>query len=49
MEFALIIFRQTLLMSLYMLIGYLLYRGKKVDVAGSRSIAAMLVWVCSRK
>ena len=45
MEFALIIFRQTLLMSLYMLIGYLLYRGKKVDVAGSRSIAAMLVWV----
>ena len=44
MEFALIIFKQTLLMSLYMLIGYLLYRGKKIDAAGSRSLAALLVW-----
>ena len=45
MELAWIILRQTLLMSLYMLIGYLLYKGKKIDAAGSRSMAAMLVWV----
>ena len=44
MEFALIILKQTLLMSLYMLIGYLLFRGKKINAAGSRSIAALLVW-----
>ena len=45
MELAWIILRQTLLMSLYMLIGYLLYKGKKIDAAGSRSMASMLVWV----
>jgi len=45
MELALIILRQTLLMSVYMLIGYLLFKGRKIDVAGSRSFAAMLVWV----
>lgn len=44
MEFSLIILRQTLLMSLYMLIGYLLYKGKKIDEQGSKSFAAMLVW-----
>lgn len=44
MEFSLIILRQTILMSLYMLIGYLLFKGKKIDEAGSRSIASLLVW-----
>ena len=44
MEFSLIILRQTILMSLFMLIGYLLYRGKKIDAQGSKSIAALLVW-----
>jgi len=31
MEFSLMILRQTILMSLYMLIGYLLYRGIRLD------------------
>ena len=44
MEFSLIIFRQTILMSLYMLIGYALFRGKKIDAQGSRAIASVLVW-----
>jgi predicted permease len=44
MDFSLIIFRQTILMSLYMLIGYALFRGKKIDAQGSRAIASVLVW-----
>lgn len=40
-----IILRQTLTMALYMLMGNLLFRGKKISVEGSKSLAAILLWL----
>lgn len=45
MELAGIIFRQSLTMALYMAMGYLLFRYKKITVEGSKSIAAILLWL----
>lgn len=39
-----IILKQTLTMALYMLMGYFLYRSKKI-VDGSKSLAAILLWL----
>lgn len=40
-----IILKQTLAMALYMLMGYLLFKGKKITVEGSKSLAAILLWL----
>lgn len=45
MELSLIILKQTLTMALYMLIGYCLYKGKKIDAMGSKTVASMLLWM----
>ena len=42
---ALIILNQILIMSLFMLIGYLLFRAGKITEEGSRSMANVLAWV----
>lgn len=45
MEAALIIFRQTIVMFLYMFAGYILFRTEKMTIRGSRDIANLLVCV----
>lgn len=45
MDLAMIVFRQTLVMFLYMLAGFLLFKAKKITVEGSRDIATILIWV----
>lgn len=45
MELAWIVFKQTVTMALYMAMGYLLYTGKKISAEGSKSIAAILLWL----
>lgn len=40
-----IILKQTLTMALYMFMGYLLFKGKKITVEGSKSLAAILLWL----
>lgn len=45
MELAWIVFQQTATMALYMAMGYLLYSGKKISAEGSKSIAAILLWL----
>lgn len=45
MELSLIILSQTVTMALYMLMGYLLFKGKKITVEGSKSLAAILLWL----
>lgn len=45
MELALIILKQTLTMAIYMAVGYVLFRGKKITVEGSRNMANLLLWV----
>jgi len=40
-----IILKQTLTMALYMLMGYLLFKGKKISVEGSKSLASILLWL----
>lgn len=45
MELAWIVFQQTVAMALYMAMGYLLYTGKKISAEGSKSIAAILLWL----
>lgn len=45
METALIVFRQTVVMFLYMFAGYLLFRSGKMTIRGSKDIANLLVWL----
>lgn len=45
METALIVFRQTAVMFLYMFGGYLLFKTDKMTIKGSRDIASLLVWL----
>lgn len=45
MDLAFIILKQTLTMMLYMLVGFLLFRTRKIDRDGSRAIATLLLWV----
>lgn len=45
MELAWIVFQQTVTMALYMAMGYLLYTNKKITAEGSKSIAAILLWL----
>ena len=45
MEMALIVFRQTLVMFLYMLAGFGLFKAGKLTVQGSRDLATLLVWL----
>lgn len=45
MELSLIILNQTLTMALYMLMGYLLFKGKKISIEGSKSLATILLWL----
>ena len=45
MELAMIVFRQTLVMFLFMLAGFALFKGKKITVQGSRDMAALLLWL----
>ena len=45
MEVAYIVFRQTVVMFLYMFAGYVLYNTGKLTVKGSKDIANMLVWL----
>lgn len=45
MELSWIILNQTLTMALYMLMGYLLFKGKKISIEGSKSLAAILLWL----
>lgn len=40
-----IILSQTLTMALYMLMGYLLYKSKKITAEGSKSLATILLWL----
>lgn len=45
METTLIVFRQTLTMALYMLVGFALFKGGKITREGSKSLANLLVWL----
>ena len=45
MEMALIVFRQTLVMFLYMAAGFGLFKAGKLSIQGSRDLAALLVWL----
>ena len=45
MDLAMIVFRQTLVMFLYMLAGFSLFKAKKLTVQGSRDMAALLLWL----
>lgn len=45
METAMIIFRQTVVMFLYMFAGYILFKTEKLTIKGSRDIAALLLWL----
>ena len=45
MEVALIVFRQTVVMFLYMFAGYILFRTEKMTIRGSKDIANLLVYV----
>jgi predicted permease len=45
MEIALIVFRQTVVMFLYMFAGYVMFRTEKMTIKGSRDIASLLVWL----
>ena len=45
METALIVFRQTVVMFLYMFAGYILFKSEKMTIKGSRDIASMLLWL----
>lgn len=42
---AFIIFKQTVVMFLYMFAGYLLFRNEKISIKGSKDIASILVWL----
>lgn len=45
METAIIVFKQTVVMFMYMFAGYLLFRSEKMTVKGSKDIANILVWL----
>ena len=45
MDMAMIVFRQTLVMFLYILAGFLLFKAKKLTVQGSRDMATLLLWL----
>ncbi len=45
MEAALIIFKQTIVMFLYMFAGYILFKTEKMTIKGSKDIATLLVWL----
>lgn len=45
MAVAIIIFQQILVMGIYMLLGFGLFRGKIISVEGSRTIASLLLWL----
>lgn len=45
MEMTLIVFRQTLVMFLYMMVGFSLFKAGKLTVQGSRDIATLLLWL----
>lgn len=45
MALAGIILKQTLTMALYMLAGFILFRSKKISIDGSKSLAAILLWL----
>ena len=45
MEMGLIIFRQTLVMFLYMFAGFALYQSGKITAKGSRELASLLLWL----
>ena len=45
MEVALIVFRQTVVMFLYMSAGYCLFKTEKLTYRGSKDIATLLVWL----
>lgn len=45
MDMAMIVFRQTLVMFLYMLAGFSLFKAKKLTVQGSRDMATLLLWL----
>ena len=45
METAMIIFRQTIVMFLYMFAGYFLFKSEKMTIRGSRDIANLLLWL----
>lgn len=45
MDMAMIVFRQTLVMFLYMLAGFLLFKKNKITVQGSKDMATLLLWL----
>ena len=45
MEMAWIVFRQTLVMFLYMLAGFALFKSGKLTARGSKDIASLLLWL----
>ena len=45
METAFIVFRQTVVMFLFMIAGYLMFRTEKLTIKGSKDIANLLVWL----
>ena len=45
MDVALLVAKQILIMFLYMLCGYVLFKGKKITKEGSGSLASLLVWL----
>lgn len=40
-----VVLKQTIIMALYMLFGFFLFRTKKISNEGSKSIAAVLIWL----
>ena len=45
MDMAIIVFRQTVVMFLYMLAGFLLFKAKKLTIQGSRDMGTLLLWL----
>lgn len=45
METALVVFKQTVVMFLYMFAGYIMFKTEKMTVKGSRDIATLLIWL----
>lgn len=46
MSIAVILLQQLIIMVLLMAAGYLMFKGKKISLEGSRSLANILVYLC---
>ena len=46
MSIAVILLQQLVIMALLMAAGYLMFKGKKISLEGSRSLANILIYLC---